>query len=209
MISAHLLIEYGAVLREYRTGEIILREGESCTGYYQLLSGAVNWINLESKTKETLHDIIMPEECFGETSLFDQLPYASSFIADEACRVYHLEEKNFHQLLQDHSEITHAFLAMLSKRITYRNLLFRELASQSPTHRIKTLLEYLRNTGKSFCPRMQKVMMTRRQIAGMTGLRVETVIRAIRKMNATGEITIEHGKIYMKNAAPHIQPEFN
>ncbi|MBX7051590.1 MAG: Crp/Fnr family transcriptional regulator [Flavobacteriales bacterium] len=208
MIAKNLLIEYGAVLNEYRTGHVIIREGEHCAGYFQLVSGSVNWTNLEGKNKETLHDIIMPEECFGETSLFDHLTYTSSFIADEPCRVYHLETKDFHRLLHDNPEITHDFLKLLSTRITYRNLLFRELASQSPSHRIKTLLDYLRNTGKSFCPRMQKVTMTRRQIAGMTGLRVETVIRAIRKMNASGEITIEHGKIYLKSNERVFQTEF-
>ena len=42
-----------------------------------------------------------------------------------------------------------------------------------------------------------KVNLTRQQIANMTGLRVETVIRTIRAMQDKGLVTIERGKIFL------------
>ncbi len=39
-----------------------------------------------------------------------------------------------------------------------------------------------------------KIDLTRQQIANMTGLRVETVIRTIRSLHDTGQLTIERGK---------------
>ncbi|WP_294282980.1 helix-turn-helix domain-containing protein [uncultured Chryseobacterium sp.] len=41
-----------------------------------------------------------------------------------------------------------------------------------------------------------KVPYTRNQIASFTGLRVETIIRAIRKMELDGKLLIKEGKIY-------------
>jgi CRP-like cAMP-binding protein len=38
--------------------------------------------------------------------------------------------------------------------------------------------------------------LTRQQVANMTGLRVETVIRSIRNMNENGQLVIERGKVY-------------
>lgn len=40
------------------------------------------------------------------------------------------------------------------------------------------------------------VKLTRQQIADMTGLRVETVIRSIRQMEEKGELVIDKGKVY-------------
>jgi CRP-like cAMP-binding protein len=40
------------------------------------------------------------------------------------------------------------------------------------------------------------VELTRQQIADMTGLRVETVIRSIRHMQDKGALVIDKGKVY-------------
>ena len=42
-----------------------------------------------------------------------------------------------------------------------------------------------------------QLKLTRQQIADMTGLRVETVIRAMRNMHEKGELTIEKGKVFV------------
>ncbi len=47
-----------------------------------------------------------------------------------------------------------------------------------------------------------RVRLTRQQMADMTGLRVETVIRTIRNMYRKGEILLEKGKVYIINAVP-------
>ena len=40
------------------------------------------------------------------------------------------------------------------------------------------------------------VEITRQQIADLTGLRVETVIRAIKSLEKKGEVTIKDRKVY-------------
>ena len=42
-----------------------------------------------------------------------------------------------------------------------------------------------------------KVNLTRQQIANMTGLRVETVIRTIRHLNEIGSLDIVNGKVFI------------
>jgi CRP-like cAMP-binding protein len=41
-----------------------------------------------------------------------------------------------------------------------------------------------------------KIDLTRQQIADMTGLRVETVIRSMRELHDKGQLNIEKGKVY-------------
>ena len=60
-----------------------------------------------------------------------------------------------------------------------------------------TLLTYLKQEQKSICPNCNQVKLTRQQIADMTGLRVETVIRVMRNMHEKCELVIERGKVYL------------
>ena len=78
---------------------------------------------------------------------------------------------------------------------TRANLL-KSIVYNAPEERIATLLKYLKDENKNFCVKCNQLKLTRQQIANMTGLRVETVIRAMRQMHEKGELTIERGKVY-------------
>ena len=49
------------------------------------------------------------------------------------------------------------------------------------------------------CPHCAQIKLTRQQIADMTGLRVETVIRVMRQLHEKGVIQIQKGKVYFSN----------
>ena len=70
------------------------------------------------------------------------------------------------------------------------------LAYYNPEHRINTLLTYFKTNNKHTCPKCKQIRLTRQQIADMTGLRVETVIRAMRHLHKKGTLFIEKGKVY-------------
>lgn len=46
MIDVDLLLTYGATYKKISKGEIIFTEGDNCSFYYQLLTGRVNWLNI-------------------------------------------------------------------------------------------------------------------------------------------------------------------
>jgi CRP-like cAMP-binding protein len=70
------------------------------------------------------------------------------------------------------------------------------MANHDPEHSISALLNYFKETKKNICTKCNMVKLTRQQIADMTGLRVETVIRTIRSMHEKGDLHIKKGKVY-------------
>jgi CRP-like cAMP-binding protein len=81
-------------------------------------------------------------------------------------------------------------------------MVLSEISSYDPEHRIMSLLTYFKNDASAAAKRENKkageqflVPFTRQQIADMSGLRVETVIRAVKKMEAEGKIKIIGRKI--------------
>lgn len=196
MIDIDLLLTWGATYKKLDTEEILFREGDHCQFYYQLVSGRIRWMNIDENGKEFIQTMIDPGESFGELPLFDDEPYAATAISDEPSLVIRLCKTNFLQLLKEYPEIHFHFTSLLSKRTRYKFLLIKTLANQVPEIRISALLQYFKKEHKHICPNCNQLKLTRQEIADMTGLRVETVIRSIRQMHEKGEITIDKGKVY-------------
>ncbi len=196
MIDIDLLLTWGATYKKLETSEIVFRESDQCQFYFQLVSGRIRWMNIDENGKEFLQTMIEPGESFGEFPLFDNEPYAASAIAEEPALVIRLLKSSFLQLLKENPDIHFSFTRLLTKRTRFKFLLIKSLANQIPEIRISTLLHYLKKEHMNICPQCNQVTLTRQQIADMTGLRVETVIRSIRSLHKKGELTISRGKVF-------------
>lgn len=196
MIDIDLLLACGAAYKKLSAGEIIFTETAQCQFYHQLVSGRIRWVNIDDEGNEFIQTIIDPGECFGEIPLFDNGSYAATAIADVQSIVLRLHKSSFLQLLKESPELHSSFCQLLAKRVRFKFLLLKSLALHAPEARIATLLNYLKSENKNFCPECNQLQLTRQQIADMTGLRVETVIRAMRNMHKRGELVIAKGKVY-------------
>lgn len=208
MIDVNLLLALGATYKKVSQGEIIFLEGSRCNFYFQLVSGKVRWININNDGKEYLQSVIEPGECFGELPLFDNMPYAATAVADEDSLLIRLHQSTFHQLLEEHPEIHVSFSKLLAQRLRFKFFILKELFTNVPEERISSLIRYLKETKHNICPDCGKINLTRQQIANMTCLRVETVIRAMRHMHEKGEILIKKGKVYCGNMTPVIHSNY-
>ena len=71
-----------------------------------------------------------------------------------------------------------------------------EISTHEPEHRILKLIDYLKSQDKISLDTKYRVELTRQQIADLTGLRVETVIRAVKSLERKKELQIEDRKIF-------------
>ena len=196
MIDIDLLLAWGAAFKKIPKGTIIFREGTTCCFYYQLVSGRVRWLNINEEGKEFIQTIIEPGECFGELPLFDNESYAATAIANEDSVVIRLHKPVFIQVIKENQDLHFKFSRLLAQRIRFKLMLLKSFASHDPENRINTLLNYLKKENKNFCTGCSQLRLTRQQIADMTGLRVETVIRSMRHMHEKGELLINKGKVF-------------
>ena len=196
MIDIDTLLAWGAAYKKVAADEIIFLEGTNSSFYYQLVSGKVRWVNINEDGKEFIQTIIEPDECFGEFPLFDDEPFAASAIADEDSVIIRLHRSAFHQLLKENPDLHFKFSSLLTQRLRFKFLILKELAKHNPENSISTLLTYFKQNRKNICTKCNKLNLTRQQIADMTGLRVETVIRTMKFMQQKGELQITKGKVY-------------
>jgi CRP-like cAMP-binding protein len=196
MIDIDTLLAWGAAYKKVAPEEIVFNEGSESHFYYQLVGGSVRWVTINDDGREFLQHMVEPGECFGELSLFDGGLYAASAIANNESVVIRLHRDIFLQLLKEHPGLHFSFSRIMAERMRFKFMLLNELAYNTPEHRISTLLSYFKEKGKFICGDCAQVQLTRQQIADMTGLRVETVIRTMKSLENKGAVVIDRGKVF-------------
>ena len=199
MLNEDLLLSRGAIYKKIKKGETIFIENSKCNFYFQLVQGKVSWINYDDEGKVFIQSIIEPDECFGELPLFDDEPYAASAIAETDSVIIQLPKPTFLLLLKENPELLFAFAKLLAQRVRYKFFTLKELACHNPEQQIVEFLNYYKNKSHQLSVHPYKVTFTRQQLADMTGLRVETVIRVIKKLSENGKLNIDRGKVYLSN----------
>lgn len=204
MIPQELLLEFGAALKPMQANDIIFEEGSLCQYYFQIKTGRVRWCNVHEDGKEFLQNLIEPGESFGEIPLFDGEPYVSSAIANESGEIYKLPKEQFHRLITKYPEIHFGFSKLLAERLRYKFRLIKEISHKNPEQVIISLFDYLVKYGKNVCSECNLIKLTRQQIADMSGLRVETVIRVIKQLEKNNTVKIIRGKVHYTNGMTEV-----
>jgi CRP-like cAMP-binding protein len=198
IIDENILLTRGAVYKKILKGDVIFKEGAACHFYFQLVEGSISWENYDNDGKLFVQQIIQPGECFGELPLFDGLPYAASAVANENSVILQLHEFTFNELLKERQDILFAFSKLLAIRVREKFFMLKELACHTPVEQIIALLYlYKEKSCEVLAETPLRINYTRQQIADMTGLRVETVIRVIKKLSKEGKLIIQKGKVYL------------
>lgn len=194
-IDEQLLKSYSAETKTYKEKESIFREGDSPSFYYQIIEGSVKVNNYNEEGKEFIHNILGKGQSFGDPLLFIDKNYPVNAIALKPTTIIRLPRKNFTNLIKEHPHISLEMNTCLSHRLYYKMIMIHNMASQNPVARILGLFDYLKSYSDCGDAHSFNVKLTRQQIADLTGLRVETIIRTIKKMEKENILKINERKI--------------
>jgi len=194
-IDIDLLFSWGAVAKKYKKNEIIFDEDEVAHFYYQIIEGSVRMFNSNDEGKEFTQGLFCKGSSFGEPPLFIDELYPSKAIAIQDSTIIKLSKDKFLKILDEYPSIQKSFMILLANKIHSKSNTSKEIINQKPEFRIVAFLNTHKK--KSECSN-EKVLIpyTRQEIANFTGLRVETVIRVLCKMNTCDKLEIVNHKIY-------------
>lgn len=195
IISEDLLLAYGAEYETYRLSQIIFQEAAMPRFYFQIVSGIVELNNYHEDGKEFIQNILSQGRSFGESFLFNDRAYPVNAIAKTDCKILKLSKPDFHNLLQHHPDVLSRLLKCMSDTLYNKYIMLYNISSTDPTFKIETLINCLKDNDESEKFSFQ-VPFTRKQLAQLTGLRVETVVRTVKKMETNHLLEIKNGKIF-------------
>ena len=194
LIPSSLLLQYKARVVNVRKDQTLIDEGEPASDFLQVKEGQIKMYIINPDGQEFTQGIFNPGESFGEPALLGDFPYPSSAMAMVDSKVWRLPKHEFIQLLKENFDLHLKLDQVLCKRLQYKSMILTEVSSYDPEHRLLTVLKYFKS---KLVNQKDKVLIpfTRQQLADMTGLRVETVIRAVKKMEKEKKLILEGHKI--------------
>ena len=197
LFSDELLKQYGAKLAALDKGEMLFAQGEPATHFYCIRSGRVKMSHFNEQGREFIQGHFSDGESFGEPPFFAKLAYPASAFATEKSEVWKIAYAAFMDLLRKHSEAAIGVIEALSDRLIYKSMMLSETAVEEAEHRLGALLKYIKKDHGIPAEKEYLIKLTRQELADMTGLRVETVIRTIKIMEQKGVLEIIEGKIFL------------
>ncbi|SHG17729.1 cAMP-binding domain of CRP or a regulatory subunit of cAMP-dependent protein kinases [Chryseobacterium arachidis] len=183
----------GAKIVNYTKNQFVFQENTEAISYFQLLTGRVKIVSQKKPGREFIHHVSNQGDCLGELFLFLKHQYSVSAIAMEDCRIFILQKSDFDLMLKDYPTILRDLYESIAESLHYTYMM-RGFALENPAEKTINLLRYLKVSNASTNP--DEVLLTRQEIASLTGLRVETVIRTIKQLENEGLLVITKGKIF-------------
>jgi CRP/FNR family transcriptional regulator, cyclic AMP receptor protein len=196
LFPSHILQNYHARLVSLRKDQTLFDDGSRAVDYYQVEEGSVKMYIVSPDGQEFIQGIFGPGESFGEPALLGNFPYPGSAKAIEAGQVWKLSGNYFLEMLKENFDLHLKMTQVLCQRLRYKSMILSEISSHDPDHRIRSLLQYYKDkNGRPGKNGPIRIPYTRQQIADMSGLRVETVIRTVKRMEKEGKLALEGHKI--------------
>lgn len=197
MIAIELLEKYGALRKSFEKNAILFEEGNLPTHYYQIISGEVKMNNYNDDGREFIQGIFYNDQGFGEPPLFIDQLYPANAVAVVDSEIIYLPKNNFIKLLEENPTISIQMIGDFARRLFYKSIMAAEISTQEPEHRILTFINYcIEHLNFEKDENGYLINFTRQQIGDLTGLRVETVIRAIKSLEKKGSLKIINRKVY-------------
>jgi len=197
MIDPEILLKYGARTKYLEKGELLFGQGDTAKFYFQVVSGEVKMNNYNEEGKEFLQGIFNAGDSFGEPPLLIGEKYPANAEATTNTELYALPKDSFFLMQRELPETAIAISKRLAARLYYKAIMASEIASHDPEHRLLKLIDYFKeHVDPVASDEKYFVRFTRQQLADLTGLRVETVIRSIKALEKKGELEIKDRKVY-------------
>ena len=183
--------------RKYKSGEVVLLEGEPCEGLYFVVNGRVKVFKVSGEGKEQVLRILGPGRTFNDVPVFDGGTNPGSIATLEPSIVGHIPKGAVLALVEKHSQVAMAVIRLLASRLRALTLMIEDLSLRGVVARVAKLLldctrghQTLVEGEGGACARL-----TQHQIATMTGSVREVVQRALKALKRDGAIRLERARV--------------
>ncbi len=166
-------------LVRYKKKEILFHEGDRPQNLFFLHRGMVKTYKSNDEGKEYVTSIAKAGEFFGYTPLLENTPYADSAVTLEESEVCKIPKEDFLALIYKNRDVATAFIKMLSNHVTEREKQLLSLAYDTVRKRVADALLVLEKRYRTAGRAHTHILMSREDMAGMTGTTTETVIRCL------------------------------
>jgi CRP/FNR family cyclic AMP-dependent transcriptional regulator len=183
-----------AVERKVRKGTVLFRKGDVGSRLYAVCAGAVKISAPSEEGKDTIFNLIVPGEIFGEIAFLDGGQRTADAVMIESGELMIIERRDFIPLLRDYPDIAVRLIEILCERLRRTSEQVEDMVFlDAPTRLAKALLHLYRRASTA-SPR-NKIDITQREISQMIGVSRESANKQLRNWQRRKYLTLERGGI--------------
>lgn len=183
-------------VRTFKKRQVIYDEGDSLKGIWLVLSGKVKTTKLTEDGREFLTGIFEADHFLATNALFSEGVYLDSATAIEESQLVIFPNAQFEEFISLFPDVAEKFIRILSNQVREKEEHLMQLAYHSVRKRVaEALLKFYRqrsNTDNS-------VLISRSNLAAMTGTAQETVSRTLTDFCDEGLIEKKGGTVIVLN----------
>jgi len=192
-ITENFIKETNAEIKKYEKNSLIINEGSTSLYFYYLLEGELSVYNLTPEGKEFLQHKVKENNFFGEPAVLLEKPFPGTVeVTSEFAKILRIKRENFLQYLKNNPDWSLEFTKSIAEKSIIKSNSLKNIVFLNPEDRIiKQLNDYKEGKDEKII-----IELTRKELSNMTGLRIETIIRTIKKMEKDGKLQIVNGKVF-------------
>lgn len=174
----------------YQTGEMVYAAGDAAERLYVVAEGKVKLLQHAPGGRDILLDILTTGEFFGNLATLGVAAYPDTAQVQSPACVLSIRSEDFRQLLDMHPELARNTLAIMVERLNSANRRVLQLSSMTAERRIAfTLLALGKKFGREQgAGLLIDVILSRDDLAEMTGTTPETASRVVSQLQRDGVI---------------------
>jgi CRP/FNR family transcriptional regulator len=184
-------VAQSAIRRTYDGGQVILIEGEPCTGLYVVESGWLKVVKIGLDGREQVLQMLRAGETFNAVSVFTDVPNQASVSALETSVVWMIQREVLMKLMDEHPTLAQHVITDLAGRVMHLVRMVEDLSLRSVEARLARLL-LEQAEGESV---QRRRWATQAEMASRLGTVPDVVNRALRKLSEEGLIHVERHQI--------------
>ena len=192
-ITENFIKETNAEIKKHEKNSLIINEGSTSLYFYYLLEGELSVYNLTPEGKEFLQHKVRENNFFGEPAVLLEKPFPGTVeVTSEFAKILRIKRENFLQYLKNNPDWSLEFTKSIAEKSIIKSNSLKNIVFLNPEDRIiKQLNDYKEGKDEKII-----IELTRKELSNMTGLRIETIIRTIKKMEKEGKLQIINGKVF-------------
>lgn len=189
-------------LCQFRSGDVICREGERGTGLHVVIDGQVKLLLRGGNGNEKVFDLIGTGNCFGEPALYADLPHLVTAEAIVDSTVLHVARADLVQAIREVPELAMRVIRGLAQRIYRRTGDLKSYMLMSGTQRVICyLLHELQLAADDQQELTVMLPVRKRLIASRLNLTQEHFSRILHELAAAALIKVDGQRVSIRDLA--------
>lgn len=188
------LLRHSSIVRISK-GKRLYRRGDSFSGLYAILDGALAMGTVVADGREAFHAVLGPTAWIGEISLFDGLPRPHDALAMTNVLVLHVQGAAIKRLLEDNPAYWADFGRLMAQkiRVSFENNESMQLLSAA--QRLASRLLLIANGYSGISERQTRLKIAQDTLGSMISLTRQTTNQLLKNLESQGVISLRFGEI--------------